>query len=92
MGKYEKQSNGEYIEIFDDSNNLVAEFEYFDSGVFVGWEYPSDDERILDLEDGFTLTGEMYPNELSDMLSAIKEEYPFLRIVGYELMKNKFDL
>lgn len=89
--KYEKQNAGKYIEIYDDNGNLVAEFEYFDSGVFVGWEYPTDDEKVEDLQDSFSLTGEIRPEDLNGMLGALKEEYPFLKIVGYDNFKREFE-
>lgn len=89
--KYEKQSNGEYIEIYDISGNLVAEFEFFGK-VFVGWDYDSDDEEIIDLQDSYNLTDEYYPKELNDMLNVIKGKYPSLKIAGFNTFKKTFEL
>lgn len=92
LNQYDKQSDGDFIEIYDDfSHNLVAEFEGFD-GVFFGSDYAfdSENEDIKDISDSYTLSGEMSPKELNDMLKELSE-FPFLSFVGYPAFREKFD-
>lgn len=92
---YDKQSDGEFIEIFDKkTNNLVAEFEYFGNGIFKGSDYThnSKDASIIDLSDGFKLSDEMTAKELNNMLNEFIENYQDLISIGdgYVTFKERF--
>jgi hypothetical protein len=94
--KFERFSNGEYIEI-SCNKVLVAEFEYcVDKGLFFGFDYTenidsNENPCIADLEDGYRIGDVFKPTELLHMLDEIKEEIPALTVNGRTLLEERID-
>lgn len=90
--KYDKQTKGKFIEVYF-MDELVAEFEMFDSGVFVGSDYthnfdPIKYEDIYEISKSYKINDEFKPDELFDMLDEWSSIYPELNFVGLELAKE----
>lgn len=92
--KYEKQIMGDFIECYY-NDELLLEFEGYNTGVFTIANYVNQfdiDEypEIADLNDSYTLDGEITPEELKNMIVELEEKYPKMVFVGYEMFLKKY--
>ena len=91
--QYNKQCDGEYIEIVAPDSHVVADFEYFGNGVFIGTDYTDNytkNYNVIDIGHQYDLSGEKTAKQVNNLIVELKEQYSEMNIVGYDTFKKKF--